>query len=108
MNTNLAPLSQDQRDEYLSCVEISGAIPLYLASTTAESGVKLPPNFREVANAAIEALDIAQSMLEALRSSHHAQVLGAYTKLRTLIESTDVVTSDSVTLEQQKNAQRYE
>ena len=70
MNTNLAPLSQDQRDEYLSCVEISGAIPLYLASTTAESGVKLPPNFREVANAAIEALDIAQSILEASRSSH--------------------------------------
>mgnify|MGYP003436399057 FL=1 len=109
MNTNLAPLSQDQRDEYLSCVEISGAIPLYLASTTAESGVKLPPNFREVANAAIEALDIAQSILEASRSSHHPRVLDAYVKLRTLIETIDTCeVSDAVTLKQQKNAQRYE
>lgn len=102
------PLSQDQRDEYLSCVEISGAIPLYLAPMTAESNAKLPSNFHEVTNAAKEALDIAQSILEASRSSHHPRVLDAYVKLRTLIESTDVVASDSVTLKQQKNAQRYE
>ena len=102
-------LSQDQRDEYLSCVEISGAIPLYLAPTTAESGANLPSNFHEVANAAKDALDIAQSILEASRSSHHAQVLDAYVKLRALLETIDASdASESVTLKQQKNARRYE
>jgi hypothetical protein len=103
------PLSHDQRDEYLSCVEISGAIPLYLAPMTAESNANLPSNFHEVTNAAKEALDIAQSILEASRSSHHPQVLTAYVKLRALLETIDASdASESVTLKQQKNARRYE
>ena len=49
--------------------------------------VALPPS---VAEQALKALDLAQAMLESVKSSHHAEVLAAYYALRAEMNATPV------------------